>query len=324
MGSVDITQMAAPKTAASIGLVLESVCMEILAVLDTLQTRTNNSEEIERELCGAGTLPEENSLASPLYPFITLLTDVLSFIHTNTVSIMECMIGRFQESVSSVESEQPSSTARKSHRKKETATMNDAPLHTHTQFVPELRPELTRFFIQLLQSLRTDLLHHRQIVKAVAYRMMTLFGPQIVSFNSTVDTTVTNQKTTKSKSMPNSGQQTSVQKWESNRRDIRIEELMGEETSWYWLEILDYVIRKYNDTLTANCDAATGQGDAAQKMVNEAKRKLKDTLLEAVLGPKEAGAPGSREIGRDMMLMNLPVVNELWQLVGWDSDGLDI
>lgn len=169
---------------------------------------------------------------------------------------------------------------------------------------------------------------------------MTLFGSQIATFNIAPNSRKSSG--IEPKDRRNRGKQTHGKSKVNiicEEESLYIQDLSGEETSWFWLEILDVLWEKYlrnfeymdtspNGRFPQACSGdsiETGdlhapyitQITSRKSMVTEAKRKLKEALLQAVLGP--GTATGEKEPGKGMRLTNVPALNEIWRMIGWDE-----
>ena len=190
--------------------------------------------------------------------------------------------------------------------------------------VPDLRKGITSFFIQLFCSLRRDIQLHRDLVEATVFSLMTLLGSQIATFN------IVQSLRGSSGIRPGGRKGRGKQTHGKGKTDIICEEeslyiqdLTGEETSWFWLEILDALWEKYLGGFGYMPNGEAGDIDSPhstqlaprKSMVTEAKRKLKEALLQAVVGPETEKGPG-----RNMRLTNVPTLNEIWRITGWDQE----
>jgi len=333
-----VPQIHGPKIAKSLPLVLLNAITEVLAALVKLHPPRMPSDITNSKPHSASTNDEDTALASNA--IMTSLASILSSIHTNSITILQHLTKQVNIAVAHSNglpstSSNPISPSQYVPTGKGT-TLYSASSHP-SHMVPDLRKGITSFFIQLIRTLRGDIQQHRDLIEAMTFSLMTLFGSQIALFNTAQnlqELSGIGYKDRKSR-----GKQTHERSRVdiiSEEKSLYIQDLAGEETSWFLLEILDVLWERYlgsfeymnmspngrppqacNGTLDEAGDIHTPHFTcitSRKSMVTEAKRKLKEALLQAVLGPTGAEGPG-----RNMRLSNVPVLNEIWRMIGWDE-----
>ncbi|KAF8421103.1 hypothetical protein EV426DRAFT_610712 [Tirmania nivea] len=335
-----VSQIHGSRVTKSLPLVLLNSINEVLAALEKLYPPQMPYQKINGKLHRESTYDEDTASASNA--IMISLASILSFIHVNTITILQHLTKQANSPMAhsnGLPSTSNSSTSAPPYVPTGQGTsLYSASSRSH--MVPDLRKGITSFFVQLIRSLRGDIQQHRDLIEAMTFRLMTLFGSQIVTFN--IASNHRNLRETAPKGRKNRGQHTSGMSRANvicEEESLYIQDLAAEEASWFWLEILDVVWEKYLGNLEyinkssdgrslQGCGGALSEaGDTSapqftqiaprKSMVTEAKRKLKEALLQAVLGP---GIPtGEKEPGRNMRLTTVPVLNEIWHTIGWDE-----
>lgn len=318
-----------PRIVKSLPLVLLDVTTEVLAALVKLPSPQMPFDKINSKLHSTNTSDEDTASASKA--LMLSLASILSSIHINSINIMQ-NVAKQANAPMATSKESLTFSAQDTSAGKGMASYRAR--FPHSYIVPDLRKGITSYFVQLIGSLREDIQQHRDLTEAMAFSLMTLFGSQTVRCNVAQD--LRKSRKIGSGDRKDRGKQPH---WKGRADMMGEEELLyisdlaGEESSWFWVEILDVLWRKYLKNFeymgtSANQppQACSGTPDGARNindlcftnieprksMVTEAKRKLKEALLQDSLGEKG--------LGRNMRLINLPVLNEIWRMIGWDEE----
>ncbi|KAF8439159.1 hypothetical protein BGX38DRAFT_1208730 [Terfezia claveryi] len=326
-----VSQIHGPRISKSLPSILLNAIDEVLAALVKLHSRQMPYDRTSSKVHSASVNDEDTASASNA--IMIALTSILSSIHINSITILEYHTKQAKITMTDSNGLSPTSNS-------PTSPPQCSATGKGTYMVPDLRKEITSFFVQLIRSLRGDIQQHRDLIEAMTFSLMTVFGSQIAKFNIAPNSRKSSG--IESKDRKNRGKQTHG-KIKVNiiceEESLYIQDLTGEETSWFWLEILDVLWEKYLGNLeymdtTSNgrfpqaCSGGLGEtGDphasyitqieSRKSMVTEAKRKLKEALLQAVLGP--GTATGEKGPGKGMRLTNVPALNEIWRMIGWDE-----
>lgn len=336
------TDAYGPTVGRALETALDITATEILLALDKLH---------KIMISGQGTTTEQDASASACYHFINYLTNILTSLHANSVTILWYHHKRSLQAKAQLAVPQPLPCHPVTSNSK-TCSPNQTSTEGHLQPfcapnpVIDLRKELTRFLTGHIMSLRSDTYHHRELVKGMAFKLMNLLGAYIVAFSPGPSGGKPND--TKRESKRKKGRAKSPKRVAEEFTIPEMyyaNELAGEETAWFWLEILDCVLDRYWDNIrsensqTHETSPEDGMGcrgpqtnvgtqnrttrGPSERLVDKARMELKEILLEAVLGPNPKIAAGSsseqmKVTNRDMRLSNLPVIDEIWKMVGWE------
>lgn len=282
------------------------------------------------ELPSCNTLnPGDSHVSLALYAFIRFLGDISSSIHTNSISILNYVLRQSQPGVAQSTEEEVKGQS------------TPAGPEPHLP-IPDLRGGLTEFLIWALDSLKLDVKHHQDITEALAFKSTTI----IVSLVIAVDPNIVSkpepakQSTKKKKRKLEPTMPVHHQPPPDLETQRQLTELATEETSWFLLDILHCSLAKYSEILASRvslCGGSDGgpvaEGDNILKvqdsqhgqcLVDRAKSKLRDAFLQGVSDPlpwmkTESPEKSTPLMGTNMRLMNLPVIYEVWKMIGFES-----
>jgi len=337
----DLCQIHGPRITKPLPLALQNVINEVLVALVKLHSPQIPYDRTNSKLHSASTNDEDTASASNA--IMISLTSILSSIHINSITILQHHTKQANIPMAysnGLQSTSNNPTSPPQYVPTGKGTKLYSANSPRPDMVPDLRKGITGFFVQLIRSLRGDIQQHRDLIEAMTFSLMTLFGSQIATFNIA-------QSISKPNGIRPKGRKSRGGEMHGGKKAdiicgeelLYIQDLAGEETSWFWLEVLDVLWGKYLENFEytgtfpgggsqGGCSGALSEiGDvyvphfthmaSRKSMVTEAKRKLKEALLQAVLGPGTAA--GEKAPGRNMRLTNIPALNEIWRMIGWDE-----
>ena len=329
-GGLGSSRLGQSRITTGLVSLLQSSTAMIISALDKMYFSEPPRQPAQASSDGS----DDNHVSLALYAFIRLLDDISSSIHTNSVSLFDYVLRHSRNGIAqSIEA-----------TIKEQSTPAEPEPHLP---VPDVREGLTEFLLQTLDSLNSDVKHHQDITEALTFKLTTSIASLVIAFDSNTasEPEAARPPVKKGKRKVEPALTHQPPDPETQRQ---LAELAAEETSWFLLEILHCSLSKYSGILDSQVPDESvplepfggSDGLAAaednifraqdqdprhgQRLVDRAKAKLRDAFLETVSSPlprKETVPPekGMPLMGTNMRLTSLPVVYEVWQMIGFEN-----
>ena len=312
--------------AQDLQVLLRTTCHEVLNALSRLNNVEGTQCATNFDSGQENPTPSENCSQAE-YQFIQLMAGMVLCIHKNTIRTLQAMtVARPLREY--VEQHSGQTQMKKISTQKQAQASMSSLQSISSPETCDLRGELTRFLIYLLSSLKANVRHERNLIEAMVFSLMLCFGTHIVK--QPVKEKVSRHKGASKAVRVGKGMgKISHERGLLDHTDngVIFEQLAREETAWYWLEILDCALRKYWAQL--NEESNLSNQSEAGSIISSARSKLREALYEGAFGSAKLKTGSSRwtdsaanetKQPADIRLMNLPVLDELWRLVGFDQD----
>ncbi|KAI5811013.1 hypothetical protein DFH27DRAFT_520485 [Peziza echinospora] len=225
----------------------------------------------------------------------------------------------------------------------------------HPTSAVDCRPIITKMLIRIIPELKSEKSYERQIVEGLTCRLLSSLGSLMLRTENVSEPVMQPAATTTGSREKRKVQAEKLRAYEmsakaSAERESELEqsmmrELAKEETAWFWLDILDCLLRKHwenHQWVQLQSLAKDGrrqdfiiESGSEGRLLNQARKQLKDYFLNGVVGQEgnsgtrqgnskmektenqgTEAAKGQSKISKYCWITSVPALYELWTMIG--------